>query len=296
MELLHSEKLPQSSMARHVLVHTVGQLPPDTVLTTMISGEASQASLATGTPQTGVAGQATYWTGGQLMTGGVMSRTVMLLLQLALLPQASVARQVRVHTVGQLPDQVVLTTTGVMAPEQASLATAVPQDGVAGQSMVCEAGQEIVGGVKSRTVIVLLQEAVFPQSSYARHVRVQTVGQVPEETVLSMEIVRLSEQASVAVATPQTIVAGQSIVWLGGQLIDGGVMSRTVMVLVQAAVPPQTSVARQVRVHTVGHVPVDTVDSTLTETLGSFATAVPQAGVAGQSMVTDAGQAIAAAG
>jgi len=65
-----------------------------------------------------------------------MSRTVMVLLQVAVLPQSSVALQVRVQTVGQVPADVVLTTDIATLASQASLAVAVPQEGVAGQSMV----------------------------------------------------------------------------------------------------------------------------------------------------------------
>jgi len=65
-----------------------------------------------------------------------MSRTVMVLLQVAVLPQSSVALQVRVQMTGQAPEETVLTTVTSTLGSQASLAVAVPQEGVAGQSMV----------------------------------------------------------------------------------------------------------------------------------------------------------------
>ena len=48
---------------------------------------------------------------GHVMDGGVISLTVMVALQVDVLPQSSVALQIRVFTVGQLPLGVVLTTT-----------------------------------------------------------------------------------------------------------------------------------------------------------------------------------------
>src|SRR6186713_2335537 len=112
------------------------------------------------------------WLAGQVIDGAVISRTVIVALQVAVLPQSSVARKMRVCTVGQLPLGVVLTTTTSTLWSQASLAVALPQDGVAGQSMVWLAGQVIDGAVISRTVIVALQVAVLPQSSVALQIRV----------------------------------------------------------------------------------------------------------------------------
>ena len=101
-----------------------------------------------------------------------MSRTVIVALQVLVLPQSSVALQIRVCTVGQLPLGVVLTTTTSTVWSQASEAVALPHTGVAGQSMVVLAGQVIDGAVMSRTVIVALQVDVLPQSSVALQIRV----------------------------------------------------------------------------------------------------------------------------
>ena len=109
---------------------------------------------------------------GQVIDGAVISRTVIVALQVLVLPQSSVALQILVFTTGQLPLGVVLTTTTSTVWSQASLAVALPQDGVAGQSMVWLAGQVIDGAVISRTVIVALQVLVLPQSSVARKMRV----------------------------------------------------------------------------------------------------------------------------
>ena len=68
-----------------------------------------------------------------------------------------------------------VTSLEVMATlgSQASDAVAAPKVGTAGQSIgEVTAGHVILGGVMSRTCIVLLQVDVLPQSSVAVHVRV----------------------------------------------------------------------------------------------------------------------------
>ena len=61
----------------------------------------------------------------------------------------------------------------VTLTSQASVAEAVPKFGVAGQEIgEVTLGQVIFGGVTSRTKIVLLHVAVFPQSSVAVQVLV----------------------------------------------------------------------------------------------------------------------------
>ena len=104
------------------------------------------------------------------------------------------------------------------------------------------------GAVISRTVMVALQVAVLLQSSVALQTRVITVGQVPLGVVLTTATSTVWSQASEAVALPQFGVAGQSMVWLAGHVMDGAVMSRTVMVALQVLVFPQSSVALQIRV------------------------------------------------
>ena len=66
--------------------------------------------------------------------------------------------------------------------------------------------------------------------------------------VLSISIVTLASQASDAVALPQVTTAGQSMVVLAGQVMDGAVISRTVIEAQQVDVLPQSSVALQIRV------------------------------------------------
>jgi hypothetical protein len=147
-----------------------------------------------------------------------------------------------------VPLGVVLTTVTATVWSQPSDAVAVPQEGVAGQSIVEFAGQVIEGAELSLTVIVALQVLVLPQSSVALQIRVCTVGQVPLGVVLTTTTSTVWSQASDAVAVPQDGVAGQSIVVLAGQVMEGAVISRTVMVALQVEVLPQSSVALHTRV------------------------------------------------
>jgi hypothetical protein len=66
--------------------------------------------------------------------------------------------------------------------------------------------------------------------------------------VLTTVTSTLASQASLAVALPQITTAGQSIVWFAGQVIEGAVISLTVIVALQVDVLPQSSVALQIRV------------------------------------------------
>ena len=160
-----------------------------------------------------------------------------------------------------------LTTTTSTLWSQASLAVALPNITAAGQSIVWLAGQVIEGAEISRTVTVALQVDVLLQSSVALQIRVYTIGQDPLGVVLTTATSTVWSQASEAVALPQVGVVGQSIVWLEGQVMDGAVMSRTVMVALQVDVLLQSSVALQTRVMTVGQVPLGVVLTTATATV-----------------------------
>ena len=136
----------------------------------------SHASVAVGGVNTGVAGHAigdVCVT--QVIVGGVISCTTMVPLQVAVLPQSSVAVQVLVTL--KLPGHVpgVVRSEKVMATvrSQASVAVGGVNTGVAGQAIgdVCVT-QVIVGGVISCTTMVALQVAVLRQSSVAVQVLV----------------------------------------------------------------------------------------------------------------------------
>src|SRR5438874_6977579 len=121
---------------------------------------ALQVSVAVATPLALVevsAGHSKIRSGGQVTTGLVMSRTVMVCTQLVLLPQASMAVQVRAMIL--VAPQLLVTESRyvtVTAPHP-SWAVATPVAFVlvlAGQSKVTSAGQIRLGRVVSRTVTV----------------------------------------------------------------------------------------------------------------------------------------------
>ena len=96
---------------------------------------ASQISLAVAEPKVGVAGQLIGLAVGQVMFGGVISITAMVMLQLAELPQSSVAVQVRVivYVPAQGPAIELSLNEIVTVPSQASVAVASIHTGVNGQ-------------------------------------------------------------------------------------------------------------------------------------------------------------------
>jgi hypothetical protein len=108
-----------------------------------------------------------------------VSVTVMIWLQLELLPQLSVAVQVRVMTwlPAQLPAAVTSLWVMEATPLQSSVAVAVPVLAAsveAVQSIVLLAGQVIVGACVSVTVMVCVQLEALPQLSVAVQIRVMT--------------------------------------------------------------------------------------------------------------------------
>src|SRR5690349_21635853 len=211
---------------------------------------ASQASVAVGGVNTGVAGQLTgvTWVT-QVIVGAVSSTTEMVRLQVEELPQSSVAVQVRVtmYSGGQVPG--VFESLKVMATlaSQASVAVGGVNTGVAGQlTGVTWVTQVIVGAVSSTTEMVRLQVEELPQSSLAVQVRVTmySAGQVPGvfESLNVMET--LASQASVAVGGVNTGVAGQltGVTWVT-QVMVGAVSSTTEMARLQVEEFPQSSEA-----------------------------------------------------
>src|SRR5438034_5033122 len=148
---------------------------------------------------------------GHASAGAVMSRTLMVWLAVLLLPQASVAVQVRTCTTGQLP-LLVSTKVNVGLASQVSVAVAVAKLGVAGQSIVLAAGKAaITGAVMSRTLMVWLAVLLLPQASVAVQDRKSTRLH-PRQPVTTNADVCLTTKKSVAVAVAKLGVAGQSIV------------------------------------------------------------------------------------
>ena len=175
---LHVAVLPQSSVAVHVRVrpyvlpHEPGVVESTKVMVTV----ASHASVAVGGVNTGTAGHVIGEVcATQVIVGGVISCTTIVPLHVAVLPQSSVAVQVRVvlYVPAQEPGVVASTKVIVTVASQASVAVGAVNTGKAGQSTgdVC-ATHVIVGGVLSCTTIVPLHVAVLPQSSVAVQVRV----------------------------------------------------------------------------------------------------------------------------
>src|SRR6266571_3212352 len=148
-----------------------------------------QVSWAVATPVALVlvpAGHSSTRLAGQVMAGGVVSRTVMVWMQRELLPQASVAIQVRAMTL--VPPQLVVTESLKLrlTEPQPSRAVATPVKLVlvsAGHSSTTFVGQVMTGGVVSSTVIVCAQLLLLPQASVAVQVRVMTL--LPPQLVVT---------------------------------------------------------------------------------------------------------------
>src|SRR6266404_5202739 len=285
--------LPQASVAVQVRTCTTGQLP--LLLSTKVNvGLASQVSVAVAVAKLGAAGQSiVLGTGKAAITGAVLSRTLMVWLAVLLLPQASVAVQVRTCTTGQLP-LLLSTKVNVGLASQVSVAVAVAKLGAAGQSIVLGTGKAaITGAVLSRTLMVWLAVLLLPQASVAVQVRTCTTGQLP--LLLSTKVnVGLASQVSVAVAVAKLGAAGQSIVLgTGKAAITGAVLSRTLMVWLAVLLLPQASVAVQVRTCTTGQLPLllSTKVNVGLASQVSVAVAVAKLGAAGQSIVLGTGKA-----
>jgi hypothetical protein len=134
-----------------------------------------QVSLAAGASKSQALAHSTVLAGTHTIVGGVLSTVVTVWLQLAVLPQASVACQVRVAV--KVPPQcpavlVTLPTMLIVTLPQVSLAVGASKLQAVAHSAVLSAAQAIVGGVVSFTVTVWLQVLLLPQVSLALQVRV----------------------------------------------------------------------------------------------------------------------------
>jgi hypothetical protein len=217
----------------YVPVHEPGVDASTKVIVTV----ASQASVAVGGVNTGNAGQLTgVVCAKQVSVGGVISPTTIVPLHVVVFPQSSVAVHVRVVLYVPVHVPGVDASTKVMVTEasQASVAVGGINTGNAGQltGVVC-AKQISVGGAISRTTIVPLHVAIFPQSSVAVQVRVvlYVPVHVPGVDASTKVISTVASQASVAVGDVNTGNAGQSTGddW-ATHVMDGGIVSMTVMV------------------------------------------------------------------
>src|SRR6266542_3999534 len=176
---------------------------------------------------------------GQEMAGGVVSMKVRCWTQVARLPQASVAFQVR-----SMPARPAQPATGgasvkviVTIPAQLSVAVAEPVwAGSIGspQLSCCSAGQVMAGGVVSTKVRCWTQVSRLPQASVAFQVRSMpgTPAQ-PAGVAASVKVIlTVPPQLSVAVAEPVcsgSVESPQLSCWSAGQVMTGGVVSTKVM-------------------------------------------------------------------
>lgn len=135
---------------------------------------------------------------------------------------------------------------------QTSRAVASPKEGDEPHSTgLMTVGHSITGGVVSNMSIVLLHVAVFPQSSVAVYVLVTLDPRRHEPGIVTSVYVipTKASHASMAEGVPNDNDDPHSAGLLTtGQMITGGVLSCTTMVLLQAAVFPQSSIAIQVLV------------------------------------------------
>jgi hypothetical protein len=130
-----------------VRTQTLGHVPVQT--STKVKITIGSQSTGVGMVQIGTAG---HWmvlgAGRALITGAVVSTTVMVCEAVDVLPQSSLAVQVRTHTLGQVPVQ---TSTKVnVAGPQLSVAVGVAKTGTAGHTTVLGPGsEEMTGAVVS---------------------------------------------------------------------------------------------------------------------------------------------------
>jgi hypothetical protein len=230
---------------------------------------------------------------GQVISGGVLSSTMIVCTQILLLPQSSVALQVlnMVYSWEHCPVPAVTSLNVIVGvASQRSVAVAVPVlagSVLAVHSMMRPVGQVMIGGILSSIVIVCVHVLLLPQSSVALQVLVilNSCGHVGNATVTSLkDIVGVISHRSVAVAVPVvagSVLAVHAIVTFIGHVMIGGVLSSMVIVCVHVLLLPQSSVALQVLVMVRSCIHTgDAVVTSLNEIVGvasqlSVAVAVP---------------------
>src|SRR3989442_414026 len=189
-----------------------------------------QVSLKLGASKVQAAVHSTVLSATQVIVGAVVSTTVTFWLHRALLPQASVASQVRVASkvLPQWPAVLVtVLTMALVAKPQVWLKVGASSVEAAVHSTVLLATQVMVGAVVSTTVTTWLQVLLLPQESVALQVRV-ALNVLPQKplvlvTVDTIMIVTFVPSAlSLAVggskfqATPHSTVLSRAQVRFGG--------------------------------------------------------------------------------
>jgi hypothetical protein len=131
------------------------------------------------------------------MAGGVVSNPYTVWLHTLLLPQPSVALQVRVAV--KLPPQppfvTVLSTARVGVPSHASVAVGGSKDHTAVHSLVRGGAQVSTGGVVSVSVTTWLQLRLAPQASVKLQVRVATKV-LPQAPLTLVTVLRMLKEAA----------------------------------------------------------------------------------------------------
>src|SRR6185369_5565756 len=242
-------------------------------------------SAVTGVPRTTLVAlqpelAVTNTVGGQVMVGGVWSRTTTNCWQVAVLPLVSVAVQVTVFVPkGKLAGALLVT----LASAQLSLATGAARITLVAlqaelAATITVGGQVMVGGLWSRTTTCCWQEAVFPLVSLT----VQVTTFVPAEKLTGALLLMLpTAQLSLVTGTPKaTFVALQpelaAMTRFGGQVMVGGIWSRTTTNCRQVAVLPLLSTAVQVTEFVPGAKPAGAELVTVAIPQASAVTGVPR--------------------
>src|SRR5260370_5276338 len=178
----------------------------------------------------------------------------MVWLQVLVLPQASVASQVRVAT-KVLPQvklvNVLRTLIFFLMMRRPPRATLFPYATLF--RSVWLAGQKVkVGLVVSTVAMVWLQVLVLPRESTPLNSR-HTSKSLPHVYLNKMlrTLIVFVPQVSLAVGVPKSSAVPHSLVWLAGQKVKVGlVVGIGAIVWMEVLVLPQASVATQVRVAT----------------------------------------------
>src|SRR3989449_434321 len=200
----------------------------------MVFVASPQVSLKVGTSKVQAAVHSTVLSATQVMVGGVVSTTVTFWLHRALLPQASVASQVRVASkvLPQWPAVfVTVLTIALVTKPQVSLKLGASKVQAAVHSTVLLGTQVMVGAVVSTTVTFWLQRALLPQASVASHVRVasKVLPQWPALLVTVLTIALVTKpQVSLKLGASNVQAAVHSTILLGTHVIVGDVVSTTV--------------------------------------------------------------------
>src|SRR6266849_1747079 len=190
------------------------------------------------------------------MIGAMVSTWAIVCLQVLVLPQGSVASQVRVAT-KVLPQPrfvtvlkiVIATGPQPLVPEVGLSKVKLP----ALHSLVLLEKQVMIGAMVSTWAIVCLQVLVLPQGSVASQVRVATkvLPQPRFVTVLKIVIATGPQPLVPEVGLSKVkLPALHSLVLLEKQVMIGAMVSTWAIVWLHVLVLPQGSVASQVRVAT----------------------------------------------